>query len=60
MKIVCEFDAKDEEEYYAWDLWGEHIYGRETELRTEFMQIGKKQQKNLNLCCGSYVNFLYS
>jgi len=24
-KIVCEFDAKDEEEYYACNLWG-NIY----------------------------------
>jgi hypothetical protein len=22
-KIVCEFDAKGEEEYYAWNLWGD-------------------------------------
>jgi hypothetical protein len=32
-KIVCEFDAKEEEEYYAVNLWRERIYGRGTELK---------------------------
>jgi hypothetical protein len=29
-KIMCEFDAKDEEEYYVWNVWG-NVY-KEGEL----------------------------